>query len=77
MELFTAIDDASVIIRKGRLLRQERVYRRGAHLYIRMGGWFVQLLAKNKTRHPDIGWDEHDVPNVEACPLGRLVVVDA
>lgn len=60
MQYFTIVEDTKAIIfSKGRY-QQVDVYRRGDHVYIRMGSSFVRCLASGGTSVPAIRIDAMD-----------------
>lgn len=62
IQLFHVIEDAQVILRARGVYRQVKVYRRDKSLFAAWGGGFIQLRGNNGTSHPNVSWEETDVP---------------
>jgi hypothetical protein len=65
VQLFHVIEDGAAILRlKGGVYRQTKIYRRGAEVFVGLGGGFVRLLKGGGTTKPDVTCLEVEGPGV-------------
>jgi len=73
--LFSIVEDATVVLRKGGIYRQAKVYQRDGQLYAQHGGGFITIGQNGRlvgTSVPNINVDAHDFGfEPEISKLGR------